>query len=32
MEHVDGRLAWLRKRSSGELLLPTDPETGGGAG
>ena len=32
MEHVDGRLAWLRKRSSGELLLPPDPETGGGAG
>ncbi len=25
MEHVDGRLAWLRKRSSGELLLPPIP-------
>jgi hypothetical protein len=31
MEHVDGKLAWLRKRSSGELPLPPEPETGGGA-
>jgi hypothetical protein len=30
MEHVDGRLAWLRKRSNGELPLAPDAETGGG--
>jgi class 3 adenylate cyclase len=32
MEHVDGRLAWLRKRSNGELPLAPDAETGGGTG
>jgi hypothetical protein len=31
MEHVHGRLAWLRKRSTGELPLPPDGESGSGA-
>ena len=26
-EHVDGKLAWLRKRSTGELPLPPDDGT-----
>ena len=28
VERVDGKLAWLRKRSTGELPLPPSAETG----
>ena len=31
VEHVDGKLAWLRKRSTGELPLPPVGEPGGDA-